>query len=256
MIKKLLAHPLTSGFNLDDPNTTELRHQIIQSKPFLKRIYMEWYTLIAGQIADLQGSIFELGSGAGFIKQLIPHAYASEIFYLPFIDIVLDGLELPLQTSSLAGLLMVDVFHHIPDSRGFLNEALRVLVIGGKLVMIEPWVSKWSKRIYQSFHHEPFYPQSKDWGFSSTGPLSGSNQALPWIVFERDKEKFEHEFSQLRILLIQPMMPFRYILSGGVSMRSFVPGWSYDFWRWLEGFFIKKMHQWGMFALIVLEKIR
>ena len=110
--------------------------------------------------------------------------------------------------------------------------------------------------IYPNFHHEPFEPQATDWGFSSTGPLSGSNQALPWIVFERDKEKFKRDFPLLQILLVQPMMPFRYLLSGGVSMRSFMPGWSYGFWRWLEGLFTKKMHQWGMFALIVLEKLR
>ena len=43
MIKRLLAHPLTRGLDLDDPRTTELRRTIIQSKPFLRALYTEWY---------------------------------------------------------------------------------------------------------------------------------------------------------------------------------------------------------------------
>jgi len=39
MIKALLAHPLTRGMDIDDPRTTHLRQEVIQSKPFLRKIY-------------------------------------------------------------------------------------------------------------------------------------------------------------------------------------------------------------------------
>ena len=43
LLNYLLAHPLTRGLDIDDPMVTLLRKKIIQSKPFLKNIYKEWY---------------------------------------------------------------------------------------------------------------------------------------------------------------------------------------------------------------------
>ena len=43
---KLLEHPLTKSLDLDDPKTTVLRKRIIQEKPFLRKIYKEWYEWI------------------------------------------------------------------------------------------------------------------------------------------------------------------------------------------------------------------
>ena len=66
---------------------------------------------------------------------------------------------------------------------GFLKEAERTLKSGGKIVMIEPansWFGLW---IYKTFHHEPFDIKG-GWEIQSTGPLSGSNQALPYIYFD------------------------------------------------------------------------
>src|SRR5690242_11509894 len=71
MLKNLLAHPLTRGIDLDDPKTTTLRREIIRSKPFLRRIYNEWYRWIADQIPTGAGGVLELGSGAGFFDELV-----------------------------------------------------------------------------------------------------------------------------------------------------------------------------------------
>ena len=46
--------------------------------------------------------------------------------------------------------------------------------------------------------------------------------------------KFEQEFPEWRIELIKPIMPFRYLLSGGVSLRSLAPAWSFKLWDRLE----------------------
>ena len=86
--------------------------------------------------------------------------------------------------------------------------------------MVEPWVSRWSKLIYTHLHHEPFRTESPEWSFPSAGPLSGANGALPWIVFERDRPEFCRSFPQWHLQRIVPIMPLRYLLSGGVSLRS------------------------------------
>ena len=149
---------------------------------------------------------------------------------------------------------MVDVLHHIPDIRRFLMEAQRCLRPGGRIVMIEPWVSTWSRAIYTWLHHEPFEPGAKDWTFPDTGPLSGANGALPWIIFQRDRREFEAEFRGLEIESVRPFMPFRYLVSGGVTMRQLTPEATFSSWRKLESWLGTWPHHWSMFALIQITR--
>jgi SAM-dependent methyltransferase len=160
MLRNLLAHPRTRGVDLDDPRTTALRRDIVRSKPFLKRIYDEWYALLAADLPAGPGRVLELGSGAGFFGEVVPEAITSEIFPTPGIDVVLDGLRLPLADGSLRGIVMTDVFHHLPDVRRLLTEATRCVRPGGVVAMIEPWVSPWSRLVYTKLHHEPFRPDA------------------------------------------------------------------------------------------------
>jgi hypothetical protein len=53
---------------------------------------------------------------------------------------------------------------------------------------------------------------------------------------------------------IEPMMPFCYLLSGGVSSRSLMPGWTFKYWRGLENMLTPFMNKLAMFAFIVLQK--
>ena len=161
VLRKLLAHPLTRGIDLDDPRTTALRRQIIQSKPFLRKIYNEWYATLAADLPLGDGGVLELGSGAGFFSQHVPDAITSEVFLCPGVDVVLDGLRMPLADESLRAIVMTDVFHHLPDVRRFMSEATRTVRPGGVIAMIEPWVSWWSKIIYTRLHHEPFRPDAR-----------------------------------------------------------------------------------------------
>ena len=121
--------------------------------------------------------------------------------------------------------------------------------------MVEPWVCGRSTLVYSRLHHEPFQPQSESWDIPSTGPLSGANGALPWIVFVRDRKLLKIKFPELEIETIEPMMPLRYLLSGGVSMRSLVPGILYGPWGALEKAASHWNHQLGMFALFCIRKI-
>jgi SAM-dependent methyltransferase len=253
-IKKWLAHPLTRGLSIDDARTTELRKLIIVKKKFLRRIYIEWYKSIVSELPKLDGLVLELGSGAGFLRDFIPGLVTSEILPYPDVDIILDGYELPFVDNSLRGIVMTDVFHHLPHPRNFLKEATRCVKPGGVIVMIEPWVTPWSQFIYTKLHHEPFRPEAGTWEFPGTGPLSGANGALPWIVFQRDRIQFRREFPQWRIQMINLDMPFCYLVSGGISLRSLMPGWSFGIWRGMEKLLKPWMEYLAMFARITLLK--
>jgi SAM-dependent methyltransferase len=251
---RLLGHPLARGLNIDDPRTTSLRRRIIQEKPFLHRLYGEWYEIISRALPQGEGAVLELGSGAGFLSDHVSDVIPSEIFFCDDIRIVLDGQKLPFADSCLRAIVMVDVFHHLPNVRLVLREAARCVRSNGKIIMIEPWVTPWSQWVYRHFHHEPFLPESIDWEFAARGPLSGANGALPWIVFSRDRHTFDREFPEWRISEVQLMMPFSYLLSGGVSFRSFFPGFLYEFWRSLERRFASRLPSIAMFAQIILER--
>ena len=254
MLKNLLAHPLTRGLDIDDPRCTELRRSLIRNKSFLRQIYQEWYEAIAALLPLDKDPVLELGSGGGFLVKFIPKLITSEIFYSSHVKMVLDGSGLPFVNESLSGIVMTDVLHHLPQPRQFFTEASRCVRPGGSVIMIEPWVTPWSRLVYSKLHHEPFQPEAVEWTFPQRGVLSGANSALPWIIFDRDRTRFEREFPEWQIHTIKPFMPFRYLLSGGVSMRNLMPGWSFALWRNLENLLRPWMKSLAMFALIVLVK--
>jgi len=170
-------------------------------------------------------------------------------------QLVGNGQAMPFANESLRAIVMKNVLHHMPRVRLFFAEATRCLRTGGEIRMIEPWVTPWSRQIYKRLHEEPFDAETQEWEFAESGPLSGANVALPWIVLSRDREQFDAEFPRLTIKSVQPMMPFRYIVSGGVGMRSLIPGFTQGVWAGLERWLAPQMHRLGMFALIVLQKM-
>src|SRR5439155_23872513 len=105
-------------------------------------------------------------------------------------------------------------------------------------------------------HHEPFDPEAREWNIGAGGgPLSHANGALPWILFARDRARFEREFPAWRLASISVSMPFRYLLSGGVSMRNLAPGWTFGLWRAVERALSPWMDRLGLFARVVLERV-
>jgi len=251
LLKGFLEHPLTRGMDVYDEKTTALRLQIVRSKPFLRKIYSEWYKNIASYYTG-RSKVLEIGSGAGFLREFLPQLITSDLFIIPGVDYKVDARDIKLEIASLEGIILTNVLHHIPDCNLFFQEAVRVVKKGGSVIMIEPWNTTWSRLIYQKLHHEPFITDWSEWRFPSTGKQSAANGALPWIVFERDKHLFEELYPNLIIHSIRPFMPFAYLLSGGMSMRNLAPGWLYPVVRFIEKHINEEKY--GMFALIVLKR--
>jgi len=254
LLKSLLAHPLTRSLDLDDPKTTVIRRKIIQSKPFLRKIYLEWYSQIMANSSSATGSILELGSGGGFLEQLIPGLMTTDVFFCPGIDVELDGQMLPFDKQALGAIVLLNVLHHMPKAPLFFEEAARCVRPDGIIVMLEPWVTSWSRVVYSHLHHEPFNTETPSWEFPSSGPLSGANGALPWIIFERDRKQFEARFPQWQIQSIKPIMPLTYLVSGGIALRSLMPGFTFELWQFIERMLEPWADRLAMFALIVLRR--
>jgi SAM-dependent methyltransferase len=241
-------------YDLDSPEATLCHRDIILQKKILHRLYTEWYTWLMRKAKTCgEGVCLELGSGGGFLKTIFPEAVTSDILDLPFVDVVCNAERLPFADGSLSCIMMLNVFHHIPRPYQFLEEAQRCLASGGKILMIEPANSRWGRFIYSRFHHEPFDPDA-GWEILQGNPVSHSNQALPYIYFERDVEQFNERFPALQLLDIRYHTPFLYLISGGLSYRAFLPDAMYGAVKIMEWFLWPFNRQLGMFCSIEIEK--
>ena len=229
--------------------------KIIRQKPFLEKVYIDFYRQFAEVVPDPEGKVIvELGSGGGFIKEVISNVITSEILELPNVDKIFSALEMPFEQASVDAFFMFDVLHHINEPRAFFKEALRCLKKDGKIVMIEPANTLFSRLIYKNFHHEPFDVQAK-WELEQTGRLSQANGAMPWIIFTRDRKIFEKEFPSLEIVKICNHTPFRYLLSGGLTLRQLLPSFAYTPIKVIEYLLSPLNKLLGMFQTIELQKV-
>lgn len=241
--------------SLDSPERSIFHGEIIKHKYFLRKLYEDWYSIFTNEIKNLpNGLIIELGSGGGFLKEIEPKVICSDIIDLPSNDMTFSALDMPFDDNSVGCVFMIDTMHHIPDSEQFLNEASRILVKGGKIIMIEPANSIWGRFIYKNFHHEPFHPEG-NWSIPSIGPLSGANGALPWIVFVRDNEIFTNKFPNLKIDSIEYLNPLTYLFSGGVSRSQLLPDFTYPTIKFLDKFLPKISKQLSMFMVVKITSM-
>lgn len=241
--------------DLDDPGVTLLHARIIREKPFLKRVYTDFYKQFAELVPEHQGKILvELGSGGGFIKEVISNVITSEVVEVPNVDKVFSALDMPFENESVDAFFMIDVLHHIAEPRIFFAEALRCLRVGGRVVMIEPANTLFSRFIYKYFHHETF-DVGAGWELEQAGRLSHSNSAMPWIIFSCDRRIFEREFPTLKIIRIRNHTPLRYLLSGGLTLRQLLPSFAYTPVKMLEYLLWPLNNLLGMFQTIELRKI-
>ncbi|GIV28580.1 MAG: hypothetical protein KatS3mg027_2394 [Bacteroidia bacterium] len=241
-------------YSLDDPRTTELHRKIILETPFLKKVYLNWYKEFQNVVNEnSSGTYLELGSGGGFLKDILPQVITSDILPLSYIDKQINAEQLPFENKSLDGIFMLNVFHHIPRPYLFLKESQRVLKSRGKIVMIEPANTMFSRFIYKKFHHEPF-DEGGELSIEAGRPLSHSNQALPYIYFIREKKYFQENFPELKILKIDYHTTLLYLLSGGVSYYPFVPAFTFDFFHIFEKCIKPFQRFTALFQTIIIEK--
>ena len=242
-------------FDLDDPNASIAHRDIILKKPFLKRLYSDWYLIFIIKSKEIKnGKYLEIGSGGGFLKDVFPEVITSDILILPNVDLIFSAEKIPFKENELASIVMLNVFHHIPKPHLFLKEAQRTLIKGGKIIMTEPANSALARFIYKRFHHEPFDEKGQR-EIKAGNPLSNSNQALPYIYFERDLDLFKKDFPSLKINSINYHSPFSYIISGGVSRSAMLPFFMYNFVKGIEWLFSPFYKQIGLFCTIEIEKI-
>jgi len=220
-----LKEPSLKGLSPGSPEFFTIQKKLIFQRPLLKYCYDDWYHRLLADAATVPapGTLLELGSGGSYLKDLEPAIITSDVVD-HVADRVIDARQLPFPENSMRALFLTHVFHHIPDVDKFFAEAERVLVPGGVISMIEVAHTPFARFFFKNFHHEPYLDGCPEWAFAQHDSMMDSNQALSWMVFIRDRNKFEQRHPGLKIEAFCLLPWFSYLLSGGVTMRYLIPG--------------------------------
>jgi SAM-dependent methyltransferase len=192
-----------------------------QNKPILRKIYLDFYRKIAGQIdPQIPGPVVELGSGMGCIKEVIPQCITTDLFPNPWLDRQENCYQLNFASGSVSHLILFDVWHHLRYPGTALQEFNRVLAPGGRLILFEPAASWIGRLVYHFFHHEPVALHDPiTWQaparFSAADAdyyaAQGSATRLFWWGQGHDR------LTGWQLREVSPIVSFAYFASGGFS---------------------------------------
>ena len=230
----------------------------IRKNNLLQEIYRDFYARILEEIPSSRfASVVELGSGGGFLRELAPEIVTSECVAVPGVERVVDACAIAdsFAEGQLDAICAVNVLHHLPDAPGFLTGASHVLRCGGRIVLIEPWFTPIGQWFHRVIHHEAYVDDATYWGLVGEGRMTAANSRLPTSVFRDSEERFDREFPALRILKREPFHKWLYLVSGGLRLNTHVPRRLARTLVSLDRRVTSGNRLFGIFALIVLERI-
>ncbi|MBI2070502.1 MAG: class I SAM-dependent methyltransferase [Elusimicrobia bacterium] len=231
-------HSSYKNLDQDSAQSAILQAQIFKTKKplrdFHECVYKDMVRRREEIAAGVEGLEIEIGSGGGFFKEIRPQAITTDVKPVPGLDRVLDARSFPFDNESTAAIYAFACLHHIPEIRRFFKEALRILKPGGVIVAVEPYWGLTAKILFTHFHEEPFNAKAKTWEFPSTGPMSGANQALSYLLLKRDREQFQQEFPDFQLRFHRPFSFIEYLCTGGNWRPQLAPTAFFPVLRWID----------------------
>ena len=195
------------------------RREIWAQKPQIRLVYERWMRKMRPFLPP-EGPLLEVGSGSGLLKEFLPQVILSDVVDLPWIDKVADCMNLPFDDSSLAGIIGFDLLHHVAKPHAFLHEAARVLKRGGRVLLMEPYITPVSYYGYK-LHHEKI--NLRDYHDSSKKDPWEGNLALANLVFGRDAKTWSVYHPDLEIKRSEIFSFLDFQLAAGFKPYAYVP---------------------------------
>lgn len=199
-----------------------------REKPVLARVYEPWFRALLAPVPHA-ARVLEIGAGPGLLSEFAGLSrpdirwIASDLHAAPWNTLAADACRLPLRAASIDAVVGLDVLHHLDRPAGFFAEAARVLSPGGRLALVEPWITPLSFLVYRFFHQEECRISVDGWQAFPAGKASfDGNAAIPWRLHRDTTEKRWNDFGLGRPR-VERVNTFAYLLSLGFRAGSLLP---------------------------------
>jgi SAM-dependent methyltransferase len=223
-----LREPALEGISIDGQERIVEHEAILRRKRMVREVFGDCHARmreLAAMYLPAEGVEVEIGAGVAPIRQSDPSVLSTDLVLAPGLDFVTDAQQLALRSGSVRVVYAQNAFHHLPQPQRFLRELERVLAPRGGAVLLEPYHGPVASFLFKRlFATEGFDKSFPAWETPMEGPMHGANQALSYIVFVRDRERFESEFPALEIVHRSTVPNYvRYLVSGGLNFRQLLP---------------------------------
>jgi SAM-dependent methyltransferase len=204
----------------------QAHRNVWENKATIRLLYRDFHRRLLESCPE--GRLLDIGSGTAHIKEIRPDVISTDILSFPGIDVVSDAHRLPFPNGVFAGVVMLDVLHHLERPVDFLNEASRVLKPGGRFAMIEPAMTSLARLFYNRFHEEPVDMNADPFVPVVINPDRDpfdANQAVPTLMFATPaaRRRVEEAIPSLRVRSVNWLSLLAYPLSGGFKRWSLMP---------------------------------
>ncbi|MHB8779298.1 MAG: methyltransferase domain-containing protein [Anaerolineales bacterium] len=232
-------------------------YKLWHRKPLLRIVYNDLYKTMDQYRSKLEKKTVELGSGMGSIREVIPDCIRTDLFPYPWLDRIENAYHLTFEDDSLANLLMVDVFHHLRYPGTALQEFLRVLSTGGRVIMMEPGLGMLGYLVYGLLHIEPIGMTNENSWFAPQDHLIGdmdyyAAQGNASRIFVQ--KQFAYRLEGWKIVEVKRIAALAYAASGGYSGPQLYPISAYPLVKFLEKLLQPFPALFTTRLLVVLEK--
>jgi SAM-dependent methyltransferase len=203
-----------------------VHRELWEKKATVRLLYRDFHRRLLESISG--GPILDIGGGTAHVKDFRRDIITSDILSFPGIDVVADAHRLPFADGFFAGVVMLDVLHHLERPIIFLEEAARILNPAGRLAMIEPAMTPLARRFYERFHEEPVDMTVDPFAPVAINPARDpfdANQAIPTLLFATPgaRRRVEVAVPSLRVISVRWLSLLAYPMSGGFQNWCLMP---------------------------------
>lgn len=260
MLSGFFLEDKIKNVDLDDQDRMLFHQMILEKKTLLQDVFSQFHhQMIALDnecLGHSEGIRLEIGAGVCPMNKTAQDILVTDFVPSAGSDIVLDAQCMGIRSETVRTVYGQNCFHHFSDPRKFFNEITRVLIPGGRLILLEPYYGLLAGVLFKHmFKSEGFDKEAAEWETPIKGPMNGANQALSYIIFERDKALFHSEFPQLKIVHQHICTNgFSYLASGGLNFKQLIPHTMEKFLAKVEKAFSPLAKVIGLHHIVVLQK--